>query len=397
MADEPHEIATSDELADAIIGQAVRDGASDIHIDPMGENYRVRARVDGILHEKLSVPVFKMDPFLNRLKVLAGLDLSTHPVPQDGRFEVEVNLPDETGAAKPTPVATRISIFLTVEGEAIVLRLLNRQDMLVRLEDSDMDEETLSRCRDLFMKNYGMILVTGPSGSGKTTLLYSILQELNHAEKNIVTLEDPVEFKFPGMRQVQIIPDQGLTYASGMRSILRQDPDVVMIGEIRDPETAEYAVRAALVGRLVFSTVHANTGVGTIARLLDMNIERSLIAYALNGVLSKRLVRRVCDACKAPYEPDLHLLRYFNVEPGSMPFMKGTGCDACGGTGYKGRVALFEVLKFDDGIRSLIIEHASISQLQEYIQKSDMITLKVDALKKVTTGVTTLEETVRAV
>ena len=398
------ELGSAEELTSAILGGAFLDRASDIHFDPYGEGQmRVRLRIDGNLQDRWLLPTYKIEPFVNRMKVLANLDIANHAVPQDGRFDIVVPLPKHHGehgtettapGEKQEALSARISVFLTVGGEAVVLRLLNRSELLISLDNSEIDPDTLARCRALYAKSYGMILVTGPSGSGKTTLMYSILQELNSHEKNIITLEDPVEYRFDGMRQVQVIPEQGLTFAS----ILRQDPDVIMIGEIRDPETAEYAVRASLVGRLVFSSIHANSGIGTIARLLDMNIERSLIAYAINGVISKRLIRKICDHCRTNYAPEEALLKYFELDPSSMQFVKGAGCDTCKGTGYLGRMAVIEILEFDTNLRSLIMEKAPITALQEYCENSDrMKTLKRAARDKILAGVTTAEEAARFV
>ncbi len=401
------EMASADDLANTILGNAYRDRASDIHFDPYGEDkVRVRFRVDGILQDRWLLPTYKIEPFINRLKVLANLDISNHAIPQDGRFDIIVSVPkraddDPGGEPKAGPkheqaLSARISVFMTVAGEAIVLRVLNRSELLISLENSELDSDTLSRCRSLFAKNYGMVLVTGPSGSGKTTLLYSILQELNSHEKNIITLEDPVEYRFEGMRQVQVVPEQGLTFAVGMRSILRQDPDIIMIGEIRDPETAEYAVRASLVGRLVFSTVHANSSIGTIARLLDMNIERSLLAYGINGVISKRLIRKICDSCPTTYTPEPSLVKYFGFE--QAEFKKGAGCDVCNNTGYKGRTSIIEVMEFDEGLRSLILEKAPVTALQGYCETSgNMKTLRQSAKEKILAGITTAEEAARFV
>ena len=246
--------------------------------------------------------------------------------------------------------------------------------------------------RDIIFHNYGMLLSTGPSGSGKTTTLYAILQELKKKEKNIITLEDPVEFYFGDIRQSQIRPEQGLTYAVGMRSILRQDPDVLMVGEIRDHETAEYAIRASLVGRIVGSTIHSNSPIGTIARLIDMDIDYSLIAYALSGVISQRLVRKICTACAAPYTPDPVLVQRLGLEASAVQFRKGTGCNACGGTGYLGRTGVYAVLRMDDNLRSLIVDRSSMRALQEYVQQSGMASLLQRAAEKVAAGETTVEE-----
>lgn len=425
-----------EEFLNALLEQAVRERASDVHIEPLARAMRVRFRVDGYLQERSSRPLYELEPVLTRIKAISNLDLISH-LPQDGHFEFVVALPKqsqkqslakqngevqegrtssrladaltqlfgEEHEEQPTAVEEtekarlniRVSLFPTIYGNAAVLRLLNRADMVMPLEGLGMDEETLRAVRALIARQYGMVLVTGPSGSGKTTTLYSLLQELKNKERNIITLEDPVEFSFGDIRQTQIKPYQGFTFAVGMRSILRQDPDIIMVGEIRDAETAEHAIRASLVGRLVGSTVHANTALGTIARLLDMNVERSLIAYAINGVIAQRLVRKICSACVVPYTPDQSFLEYFSLEPSAREFLHGKGCDACNGAGYRGRVGVFEVLPFNDEIRSLIMEHASLSTLQKHVEKMDIKFLKEQVRDLVLRGVTTVEEAVRSV
>jgi len=371
-----------------IFENALTSKASDLHIEPMSDSVRIRFRLDGILREQESLPISEYESIINRIKVLSGLDIMSHPVPQDGHFELPY---------KDRQLDVRVSIFPTVTGEAIALRILNRADTLLPIKGLEMDAQTANVFRKLISRIYGMVLVTGPSGSGKTTTLYAILRELQSKERNIITLEDPVELRLEGIRQSQIRADKGYTFAVGMRSILRQDPDAIMIGEIRDPETAEYAMRASLAGRIVFSTVHANSSVGTIARLLDMNIERSLIAYAVNGIISKRLVRRICKDCLENYTPEAQYLEYFGIEADAYNFTRGKGCNICGNTGYIGRLGIFEVLEFDDNIRHLIIDKASTAVIQEYVEKSGVKTLKQDALEKVLAGLTTLEEVARAV
>lgn len=357
--------------------------ASDIHIEPLADKMVVRIRVDGVLLEQWTKPIIEHEPLVNRIKVLAGIDIVDRSTPQDGHFEIN---------SSKGVLDIRVSIFPTINGDAAALRFVNRSDMLMDLKDLTSDQNIFLTIKNLISKIYGMVLITGPSGSGKTTTLYSILHEIQSKEKNIITLEDPVELRLDGVRQSQIRPEQGFTFPVGMKSILRQDPDVIMIGEIRDPETAEYAMRSALAGRIVFSTVHSNTAIGTIARLLDMNVERSLIAYAINGVISKRLVRMICQNCKENYTPAVEYLKYFGLSSGEHTFMRGKGCDACRGTGFSGRIGLFEVLEFDNNLRALIVDKSSMNILQDYIEKSGMKTLKKDAIEKVLAGITTLEE-----
>lgn len=441
--EEEEQVFVPEEFMDSILKAAILERASDVHIEPLADGMRVRIRVDGYLREKVIRPITDLEPTLTRIKAISGLDITSHN-PQDGRFEFTASI-ETPGAAsgggmsigntpfasppsalerllgtgtgqnsatnnQPTtslppggPVSTthllniRVSFFPTVYGEAAVLRLLNRSEMLMTLEDLGMEEDVLMRVKGLISKSYGMVLVTGPAGSGKTTMLYSILQKLKGPQRNIVTLEDPVEFYFGDIRQSQIRPQHGLTFAEGMRSILRQDPDIIMIGEIRDPETAEYATRASLVGRLVFSTVHSNTTIGTIARLLDMNIERSLIAYAINGIIAQRLLRKICNSCKVADTPSLEHLRYLNWDGVGTAFMKGAGCNECSNTGYQGRTGIFTALMFDDNLRALIVDKASMGDLQRYEEQLGVKSLRDQAIQKVMQGVITLEEAVRAI
>ncbi len=428
---------------DEIFDRALSERASDIHIEPMNQNVVIRFRIDGRLQERWSHPIEELDPIINRIKVLAGMDITDHSKPQDGHFELiktrtgtpqmkklsDTGGPPTTGSLSAVSGLSKIfsrekeeaeeageverkkeerepvyeipqndslniraSIFPTVDGDVAVLRLLDQSSMLLSLHELGIGEKDLSVSKNLISKIYGMVLITGPSGSGKTTTLYSILRETKNLDKNIITLEDPVEYDFSDIRQSQINPAQGFTFAMGMRSILRQDPDIIMIGEIRDSETAENAVRAALTGRIVFSTVHSNSSIGTIARLLDMNIERSLIAYSINGIITQRLVRKICPHCMEKYTPSHEYLTYFNLNATDFDFKKGAGCEECNNTGYKGRTGIFELLVFDDELRSMIIEKASMIELQKYAEKNGMKTLKTKALEAVEKGITTLEE-----
>lgn len=437
MSNSQDSVSTED-FMNIMLAQAISDQASDIHIEPMTEHMRVRFRVDGVMVEKWRKPLYELEPLTNRIKVLANSDINARGIPQDGHFIATVYThqsvptppplpgsvpggekkhlsdtishflfddnknkdttpqplppPPSASQAVPHQLSLRVSLFPTLDGEAIVLRLLNRENMLLPINALGMDEATLTRFKKLIAKDYGMVLITGPAGSGKTTTLYSLLQTLRTKEKNIVTLEDPVELRLEDIRQSQVYPDHGLTFASGMRSILRQDPDIIMIGEIRDPETAENAVRASLTGRIVLSTIHANTTLGTIPRLIDMNVERSLIAYALNGVVAQRLVRKVCLDCRVNYTPHEEFLTYFDLDPAKHTFIKGSGCETCRHTGYKGRTGLFEVLYFDDTVQTLIIEKAPMKELERYIATNGTKSLKQDALEKSLAGLTTLEE-----
>lgn len=442
-----------EEFLNSVLRIAVQSGASDVHFEPMKDEVNIRMRIDGALEAKTRLPHYEYEHVLNRIKVLSNLDLASRGLPQEGHFEILTASSPEEQLAPPAssqtqapsatlqeeddkgadlffdtpdkdyrartplsppeapsapveapspqvqqkPINVRVSIFPTINGSTTVLRLLNRDDLLRRLDDMEMDAEVLATYRRLVSKTYGMVLITGPAGSGKTTTLYATLQELKGPTRNIITLEDPVEFSMPEMRQTQIIPERGLTFAVGMRSILRQDPDALMIGEIRDSETAEYAVRAALVGRVILSTIHSNTTIGTIARLIDMGIERSLIAYALNGVMARRLVRRLCNGCQTSYTPLPQYLAHFGLNAGQHSFVKGKGCDACHGTGFNGRIGLFEVLELDDKLRTLIVERSPMGILQEYMERTNVKMLKQDAIQKILAGLTTIEEAAKAV
>ena len=432
------------EVEDFIVGiltQAVAERASDVHIEPHFGNIRIRFRIDGILQDKGALPVEEIERIIIKMKVMSNMDITGHAVPKDGHFQFAVQLPKEVyekkkektpetklsdltsrlfaksayekirEKEKTTPVKTeaiimdvgkrpldvRVSIFPTINGEAAVLRILNRDEMLISLKDLGMTDNIFSTVKKMIIRPYGMLLTTGPAGAGKTTTLYSILREIKSDEKNIITLEDPVELLLEGVRQVQVNPEQGFDFAQGMRSILRQDPDAMMIGEIRDVETAENAIRSSLAGKIVFSTIHANTVIGTIARLLDMGVERSLVAYSLNGVISQRLVRKVCPDCKIVYNPGPEYLKYFGLENTPSRFVRGQGCDKCKKTGFLGRVGIFEVFEFDNELRTLIVEKAPLRSLEEYVEKAGMKTLKQDAVEKILAGITTAEEAAKVV
>lgn len=427
--EEKSEGLTATALIDSILQESIAQKASDVHIEPTENDMRIRFRVDGVLQEVSRRPLHELEPVLNTIKVMSGVDPMSHMEPKDGHFSSNVAIPGQTvvnnADAKPkikissfwagSPGAdegvasaatvipksatldVRVSIFPTVNGEAVAMRMLNTAERLRTIEDLGFGEAALPKIRHLMTRAYGMVLVTGPTGSGKTTTIYSILSQLVTKERNIITLEDPVELRLAGARQSEIHPEQGFTYASAMRSILRQDPDVIMVGEVRDPETAEYAIRASLAGRIVFSTIHSNTTIGCVARLVDMSIERSLIAYSLNGIISQRLVRKICSDCKQPYTPSTAELAYFKLDPAGKQFFKGAGCATCGGSGFKGRVAIFEILEFTTGFRSLIIDRAPMETLQEYAEKNGMHTLKQEGAARAIEGLTTLEEVLQSV
>jgi type II secretory ATPase GspE/PulE/Tfp pilus assembly ATPase PilB-like protein len=371
--------------------------ASDVHVEPTSQSIHIRFRIDGILTEYASIPLFHHEQLLSHLKVLASLNVNAIYVPQDGQFSFTFSGNDSAGTPYNNNVTIRISVFPTINGDAAVFRLASATAKTFSLDSLGMTPLMLQKVRNILAKNYGMFLITGPVGSGKTTALYSALNETRTSDKNIVTLEDPVEIRFDNIRQIEIHPEHGLTFALGMKSILRQDPDVIMIGEIRDKETAEHAVRAALVGRTVFSSIHTNSSIGTIARLIDMGIEKSMIAYALNGVISSRLVRKNCDYCKQAYTPSPEFCAFFGVDPNKHTFMRGTGCNACDQTGTIGRTGIFEVLEFESDLRTMIVDGASINELQKHVERNGTATIKQDALEKILAGTITMENAVHAI
>ncbi len=387
--------ASGSDLVSPIVQEAVLRGTSDIHIEAMPDEVLVRFRIDGVLQTHAHVAKGDHEHVINHLKVLCNMEVGRVRLPEDGHFAVR--LPDEDGKGERT-IDVRVSIFPTVNGPTAVLRLLNRSDMLISLDEVGFDAAIRDRVKQLTLGSYGMILTTGPTGSGKTTTLYSMLMEVNRKERNIMTLEDPVEVFIDDMRQSQIIPEIGFTFAKGMKSILRQDPDVVMIGEIRDSETAEHAVQASLTGRVVYSTLHANTTIGGVARLIDLNIERGLIAYAVRGVIAQRLVRKICEHCRQPDpSPRTEYVNYLGVQGMGINYQRGAGCSECAGTGYRGRIGVFEVLVFDDELRAMIVDKASMSELQAYAERSGMTTLRQNAINLVMQGITTVDEAIRVI
>lgn len=397
----------------SVFDKAVNEQASDVHFERFGEFFIIRFRVDGVLQERWRLPATDLEQIINSLKVIAALDITNHETPQDGHFEfvstpsggvinanapgrqdarIEEVLQQEGGKIDERMLDVRISVYPSIKGEVVVARLLNRKSALMPISELGMDNDTLTKVKHIISRDYGMILITGPVGSGKTTTLYSLMLELKSDERVIMTIEDPVEFHLEWLRQSELRPTRGFGFNEALRSILRQDPDILMIGEIRDPATAEHAISVSLVGRIVGSTIHSNSNVGTIARLIDLNIERGMIAYAINGIISQRLVRKLCTNCAEQYTPNQGLLDYFGITAGSATFMHGKGCSNCHNTGYSGRIGIFEVMAFDSGIRSLIVEKMPMDAIEDYAHKSGMKSLKQDALDKVFAGLTTLEE-----
>ena len=375
-------------LLDTIVQQAVKDRASDIHIEPDEDKLRIRFRIDGMLHEVKTMPLDLHAMIISRVKILSALDISEKRVPQDGRFQMKTDQKE---------IDFRVSTLPTVWGEKIVMRILDKSMVLNKLETVGFSADHLKSFNSIIRKAYGIILVTGPTSSGKTTTLYSSLNEINSLDKNIITVEDPVEYRLKLINQVQVNTKVGLTFARTLRSILRQDPDVLMVGEIRDTETAEIAVQAALTGHLVFSTIHTNNAPGTLTRLLDMKIEPFLIASAVICILAQRLVRTICKDCKEPYTPTPQITKDLGLsnEQEKIIFYQGKGCSSCKQTGYRGRLGIFELLLIDDNIKPLIINRASATEIKRVAQQFGMRTLRADGLEKARQGLVTLEEVLR--
>ncbi|MFQ3548376.1 MAG: type II secretion system ATPase GspE [Armatimonadota bacterium] len=378
-------------LANLIISRGVSDDASDIHIEPAKDYVRVRNRVDGILTEVMQVPKKVQASLISRFKIMADLDIATKRSPQDGRIGATIDGKDYD---------FRVSTLPSVYGEKIVLRILDKSAINIGLHKLGMLPDTLEKFESLITRSYGIILVTGPTGSGKSTTLYSALNKLNSGEKNILTIEDPVEYEVPGLTQVPINPRAGLTFAAGLRSMLRQDPDIAMVGEIRDAETAIIATEAALTGHLVLSTLHTNDAPGALTRLVDMGIEPFLIASSVIGVLAQRLVRVVCPKCKEQYAPPRDAIRKLGIDVDSgskVTFFRGKGCDYCRGSGYKGRLGIYELMIVNDRIRDLVLQRTSAHVVKEAAVECGMKTLKDDAIAKILLGQTTLEECLRVI
>jgi type IV pilus assembly protein PilB len=374
-------------LVNLIVMKAIQERASDIHIEPEEETLKTRFRVDGILHEVSSPPKYLQSAIISRIKIMASLDIAERRKPQDGRFTIK---------AVGKEIDVRVSCLPTVYGENVVLRLLDASAALLSLKDIGFPKDVLKKYEKLITRPHGIILVTGPTGSGKTTTLYASLDKINTVEKNIITIEDPVEYKLRGIRQIQINPKVDLTFANGLRSILRQDPNIIMVGEMRDTETARIAIQAALTGHLVFSTLHTNNALGAITRIVDMGVEPYLVSASVIGVLAQRLVRTICKDCKEKYTPTKEELKDLGLnEEEKINFYKGKGCPKCINTGYRHRLGIFELMPMDDTIRHLIIAKASLEDISKQAVAGGMIFLKEDGLRKIREGVTTVEEVLR--
>ncbi len=390
--DELKDLAESNpvkKLLNLVLLQAIRDKAADIHFEPFENEYKMRYRIDGVLYEMIPPPKHIAAALSSRIKVMANLDIAERRLPQDGRISLTVG---------GKPVDLRVSVLPTMFGESVVLRILDRSQVSFDMEKLGFSEHDLKVYRQLIDKPNGIVIVTGPTGCGKTTTLYSALNSLNDIETKIITTEDPVEYDLDGVVQVQIRADVGLTFAACLRSILRQDPDIVLVGEIRDLETAQIAAQASLTGHLVFSTLHTNDAPSSVARLLDLGVEPFLITATIEGVVAQRLVRKICTNCKTEYEPNddqLFELRLTRDEIKEKKFFYGRGCSKCNNTGYKGRLGLFEIMTFNDEIRSLIMNQASTNVLREAAIKGGMIQLRTNGLDAIYNGITTVDEVLK--
>jgi type IV pilus assembly protein PilB len=380
-------------LVSSILQQAVGEGASDIHIEPQAQEVTVRFRVDGVLREVMSVPHKLQNGIVARLKVIASLNIAERRVPQDGRFSVRI------GGSK---VDLRVATLPTVYGEKIVLRLLDTSNVEANLKKLGFSTNAFEKYEEIFTRPYGAILVTGPTGSGKSTTLYATLNELNSPGRNIITVEDPVEYRVPGLNQIQVNPRAGLTFASGLRSILRSDPDVIMIGEIRDVETAKISIESALTGHLVLATLHTNNAPGALTRLTEMGVEPFLTSSAVDCVIAQRLGRRLCERCKQPAEIEREVLEEMNfpfhlVDEENMNFYKACGCDRCSGTGYRGRVGFYEMMIVTDELKDMVLRRVSTNEVARAAEDAGMVRLREDGLVKASQGLTTMEEVLRTV
>ncbi|MEW5909049.1 MAG: ATPase, T2SS/T4P/T4SS family, partial [Thermodesulfobacteriota bacterium] len=362
---------------------------SDIHIEPYQDSFKIRYRIDGILYDLLTPPKWIQSALISRIKVMTKMNIAEKRLPQDGRFEVKVGEQE---------IDIRVSTIPTTFGERVVLRLLNKTGSLLKLTEIGLEADHLELLESLIRNTNGIILLTGPTGSGKTTTLYAILTSINTPDVNIITIEDPVEYQIRGISQIQVNPKINLTFARGLRSIVRQDPDVILVGEIRDQETAEIAVQSALTGHLVFSTLHTNDAASAITRLADIGVEPFLISSSVKGVAAQRLARVLCNDCKTPYSPDPVTLSGIGITPGQLggrQLYRAVGCPTCFQTGYKGRIAIFEMIRFDSILSNLILRTWDSNQIKAQALESGMVTLRQDGIRKVLNGITTVEEILR--
>jgi len=375
-------------LINLLISGAIKERASDIHIEPFERDVRVRYRIDGVLYEKFAVPKGQQAAVISRIKIMANLNIAEHRLPQDGRIKIRLSGKE---------IDIRVSVIPVAFGERVVLRILEKGNFLFSLEQLGMSRRDYEQVDKLIMQSHGIILVTGPTGSGKSTTLYAALQRVNSPDKNIITVEDPIEYQMQGIGQIQVHPKIGLTFAMGLRHILRQDPDVILVGEIRDHETAEMAIQASLTGHLVFATLHTNDSAGAITRLVNMGIEPFLVSSSTIAIMAQRLVRRICQWCREPYIPEAESLRdlgIMNAAPGT-PVYRGRGCDKCQGRGYYGRTGIFELLVMTPRVQELTLQGADSNMIKREAKKQGMHTLREDGAARVLEGVSTIEEVLR--
>lgn len=383
-------------IVSTILEYAVASRASDVHIEPQEDRVRVRYRIDGILYDRLSLPKSVQEALVSRIKILSEMKIDEHRIPQDGRFNFK---------AEGKEVDLRISVLPTVDGEKIVMRLLRKSGGIPTLQDLGLNGTALKNLETAILRPHGIIIVCGPTGSGKTTTLYAVLSKLNTTRVNIVSLEDPVEYQIAGVNQVQINPAVGLTFATGLRSFLRQDPNIILVGEIRDEETTDLAIQAALTGHLVFSTLHTSDAAGVLPRLLDLGAESFLLASTINGLIGQRIVRKICSNCKEPYVPPSQIVMEIEkilgvlfpkkYETSEVKLYKGKGCSDCANSGYSGRIGIFEVLPVTEKVSRLVLEHSDSSAIEKEAVAEGMITMKQDGYLKVLQGLTTVEEVLR--
>jgi len=371
-----------------IIAQAVRDRASDVHIEPQAGHLRVRYRVDGILHDAFSLPLSAGAPLVSRIKVLGGMDIAEQRRPQDGQFSMKVGEKD---------VDIRVATMEAAYGERVTLRILDKSLSIIPLSDLGFTPDALERYRAALRSPFGMILVSGPTGSGKTTTLYASINTLDRIQRNILTIEDPIEYRFENISQTQVNPKAGITFAGGLRAAMRHNPDVILVGEIRDKDTVTTAVQAALTGHLVLSSIHANDAIGVIFRLLDLGIERYLVASTVVGIVAQRMLRRICPYCRTAYQPTAEERAAYEEEmkekPG--PLFAGAGCHLCNNTGFRGRTGLYEVLIVTDRIRDMVLSNAGAAEIKAQAVKDGMTTIRRNGMVKAKEGITTLGEVLR--
>ncbi len=391
--EEESEQAPVVKLVNLVLTDAIKRGASDIHIEPYEKEYRVRYRIDGLLYEMMHPPLKLKEAITSRCKIMARLDIAEKRLPQDGRIKIKTKI-----SGKSKDLDYRVSVLPTLFGEKIVMRLLDKDKLMLDMTKLGFEPESLRKFEAAILKPYGMVLVTGPTGSGKTNTLYSALQRINTPEVNIMTAEDPVEFNLSGINQVQTREQIGLNFAAALRSFLRQDPNIILVGEIRDFETAEVAIKAAMTGHLVLSTLHTNDAPSSISRLMNMGIEPFLVATSVHMIVAQRLVRRICSFCKEPFEmppPALTQVGFSEHESRTLKLFRGRGCERCSNTGYKGRVGLYEVLEVDDELKEMILSGASAYELRQKAIQAGMMTLRGSGLQKIRDGMTSVEEVVR--